>query len=93
MNNALITLNLKGQPAIAGTGVTVACILERFTQDDNIETICGDYDLSKEQVHAALSYAETSLPQHIFGELLYPIWKDTSADDELDYSLLTACMF
>jgi uncharacterized protein (DUF433 family) len=93
MKNTIIEVGWRGQPVIAGTDVTVACILERFSQDDSIEKICSDYRLTKDQVHAALSYAETNLPQHILGELLYPIWNEGSADDELDYSLLTACMF
>jgi uncharacterized protein (DUF433 family) len=93
MKNGLIMLNWRGQPTIACTNVTVACVLERFSHDDSIEKICSDYGLTKEQVHAALTYAETHLPQHIQGELLYPIWKEGSPEDELDYALLTACMF
>jgi uncharacterized protein (DUF433 family) len=63
MQTCLIELNSGDEPVISGTGVTVAAILERLCSDDSVEKICSDHHLTKEQVHAALSYAEMILPR------------------------------
>jgi hypothetical protein len=92
MQHCLINLNLRDEPAITGTDVTVACILEELALGDSIEQICDKHRISKEHVHAALSYAEMNLPQHKLDRFLYSISSDHTApdddDDDMDYSLL-----
>jgi uncharacterized protein (DUF433 family) len=89
MQNYLIELNSRDEPTIKSTEVTVAHILERLDSGDSIEKICIEDNLTREQVHAALSYAEMTLPQHKLNQALYPTLKDAGSEDELDYSLLT----
>jgi uncharacterized protein (DUF433 family) len=90
MQDCLIELNLDEVPTIAGTGVTVAIVLERLSLDDTIETICSDHHLTREQVHAALSYAERNLFQSKHYEALDSLLKEVESDDEIDYALLAA---
>ena len=90
MQKCLIELNRSDEPVIKGTDVTVASVLERLSSDDNIETICSDQHLTREQVHAALSYAEINLPQpghsKAPGSMLSAAMPNS--DDRLDYTLL-----
>jgi uncharacterized protein (DUF433 family) len=88
MQNCLIELNMRDEPVITGTGVTVACVLESLSSDDSIEKICSEHHLSKEQVHAALSYAEMTLPHSKHYKTLDLMLKVAVPDDGLDYSLL-----
>lgn len=90
IHNSLIVLNFREEPVITGTDVTVARILERLSSDDTIDKICNDYRLTKEQVHAALSYAEMHLVQSEQYKVLDSLLNGAAPDDdELDYSLLT----
>jgi uncharacterized protein (DUF433 family) len=53
-----------GKPCIAGTRIDVATVLGRFAAGDIIEDIREDYQLSRDQVMAALAYA-THVAQHL----------------------------
>jgi len=53
-----------GKPCIKGTRIDVATILGRFSTGDKIEDIQEDYDLTRDQVMAALSYA-THVAEHL----------------------------
>lgn len=88
MHNWPIEVNLKDEPIIAGTDITVACILEELCSDDSIDKICNEHHLTREQVHAALSYAEMNLPQSNHLKALDSMLNDATPDDGLDYSLL-----
>lgn len=88
MQNGLIILNLSDEPTITGTDVTVACILEGLSSDDSIEKICSEHHLTKEQVHAALSYAEMNLPHSKHYQALDSMLKRAVPEDDLDYGLL-----
>ena len=46
-----------GKPCIKGTRIDVATVLGRFAAGDKIEGIQEDYQLTREQVMAALAYA------------------------------------
>lgn len=46
-----------GKPVITGTRVLVAQIVGHLAAGDTIETVCDAYDLTLEQVRAALGYA------------------------------------
>jgi len=93
MTDCLIIFNERDEPVIAGTNVSVAAILEELSADQSMEDICAYYDITREQAHAALAYAETSLPHSQMDAMLSSITSDyDSEDDELDYSLLSACM-
>ena len=92
MQNSLIVFDEKDEPVIEGTGISVAAILERLDAGDTIEDICRDYELTREQAHTALQYAERSLPHSQMDEMLHTIEDEAENDDELDYSLLSSCM-
>ena len=49
-----------GKPCIKGTRIDVATLLGRFAAGDKIEDIQEDYQLTRDQVMAALSYATDS---------------------------------
>jgi uncharacterized protein (DUF433 family) len=46
-----------GKPCIAGTRVDVATVVSALAAGDSIETVSGEYGLTREQVLAALRYA------------------------------------
>lgn len=46
-----------GKPIIAGTRITVELVLNLIEQGQTIAEIMEDYDLTKEQVKAAIRYA------------------------------------
>jgi len=46
-----------GKPVIAGARVLVSSIVGHLAAGDTIEAICEEYDLTPEQVRAALGYA------------------------------------
>jgi len=46
-----------GKPCIKSTRIDVATVLGRFAAGDKIEGIQEDYQLTREQVMAALAYA------------------------------------
>jgi uncharacterized protein DUF433 len=88
MQKYAIELNSQNEPTISGSGVTVAHILERLDSGDSIEKICIEDGLAREQVHAALSYAETILPKHKMDEGPYPAPSYAAPEDDLDYRML-----
>lgn len=88
MQYCLIDLNMEDEPVISGTGVTVAHVLEKLSEDTTIEQICTDNQLSREQVHAALSFAEMNLPHSKEYRALDLALRNAAPDDELDYILL-----
>jgi uncharacterized protein (DUF433 family) len=53
-----------GKPCIKGTRIDVATVLGRFAAGDKIEDIQEDYQLSHDQVTAALAY-ETHVAKHL----------------------------
>lgn len=46
-----------GKPVIKGTRVLVAEIVGHLAAGDTLEIVCDAYDLTQEQVRAALGYA------------------------------------
>ena len=53
-----------GQPCIKGTRIDVATVLGRLAAGDKIEEIQKDYQLTPDQVMAALAYA-THVAEHL----------------------------
>jgi uncharacterized protein (DUF433 family) len=53
-----------GKPCITGTRIDVATVLGRFAAGDNVKDIQADYQLTREQVMAALAYA-THVAEHV----------------------------
>ena len=49
---------LKGKPVIKGTRVPVEIILRSLAQGMNTEEICEGYEISEEDVRAAILYAQ-----------------------------------
>ena len=47
-----------GKPVIKGTRITVKLVLELLANGWNIEDIMEEYNLTEEQVKAAIKYAE-----------------------------------
>jgi len=47
-----------GKPVIKGTRITVKLVLELLANGWNIEDIMEEYNLTEEQVKAAIEYAE-----------------------------------
>jgi uncharacterized protein (DUF433 family) len=92
MQNTLIVFDEKDEPVIEGTGISVAAILEGLDAGDTVEDISNNYDLTRQQIHAALQYAERSLPHSQMDEMLHVIAEEAEEEDELDYSLLSSCM-
>ena len=52
---------LGGKPRIDGTRISVELILELLSLEWTIENILEEYDLTREQIFAALSYAYNQL--------------------------------
>jgi len=73
MINQYIESNPKimmGKPIIKGTRITVEQILENLSQSNSIDEVLQAHPhLTKDQVHAALSFAA----QSIRGDEIYPI--------------------
>jgi len=88
MQNNFIDFISGDEPAITGSNVTVAYILERLDSGDSIEKILCEDHLTREQVHAALSYAEMILPQRKVNQTPYPVLNNATSEDDLDYSML-----
>lgn len=53
-----------GKPCITGTRIDVATVLGRLAAGDRIEQIQEDYQLTRDQVMAALAYA-THVAEHL----------------------------
>ena len=53
-----------GKPCIKGTRIDVATVLGRFAAGDKVEEIQEDYQLTRDQVMAALAYA-THVTEHL----------------------------
>lgn len=61
---------MMGKPVIRGTRITVEQILENLSESDSIDDVLLAHPhLTKDQVHAALSFAA----QSIRGDEIYPI--------------------
>jgi uncharacterized protein (DUF433 family) len=61
---------MMGKPVIKGTRVTVEQILENLSESNSIDDVLVAHPhLTKDQVHAALSFAA----QSIRGDEIYPI--------------------
>lgn len=45
-----------GKPTVAGKGVTTAVLVRRFNAGESLADLASDYDLSEEQVEAAIPY-------------------------------------
>jgi len=52
-----------GKPVITGTRVMASQIVGHLAAGDTIETVCEAYDLTPEQVQAALGYAAQRLTE------------------------------
>jgi len=49
---------LAGKPVIAGTRISVQLLLEKLRDGETLDELLEDYpQLTREQIHAALSYA------------------------------------
>ena len=46
-----------GKPCIKGTRMDVATVVGLFAAGETVETVAGEYELSVEQIRAALAYA------------------------------------
>ncbi len=46
-----------GKPCLTGTRVDVATVLAALASGQDVDDVCADYQLTSEQVHAALGYA------------------------------------
>ncbi|HKY07277.1 MAG TPA: DUF433 domain-containing protein [Candidatus Binatia bacterium] len=53
-----------GKPCITGTRIDVATVMGRFAAGDTVDDIQKDYQLTREQVMAALAYA-THVTEHL----------------------------
>ena len=52
-----------GKPVIKGTRVLVSRIVGHLAAGDSMETVCENYDLTPEQVRAALGYAASRVSE------------------------------
>jgi uncharacterized protein (DUF433 family) len=50
-----------GKPCIKGTRIDVATVLGRFAAGDKIEDIPEDYQITRDQIMAALAYEESTI--------------------------------
>jgi uncharacterized protein (DUF433 family) len=46
-----------GKPRLTGTRVDVASVLAALASGNGADEVCGDFDLTMDQVRAALAYA------------------------------------
>jgi uncharacterized protein (DUF433 family) len=61
---------MMGKPVIAGTRITVECILERIGAGESIETIVAEHPrLTREAVLAAVEFAAKALR----ADVIYPV--------------------
>ena len=63
---------LGGKPRIDGTRISVELILELLSLEWTIENILEEYDLTREQIFAALSYAYNQLHDLLFTKAIVP---------------------
>jgi len=52
-----------GRPIVEGTRVPVELVIGKLAGGMTIEEVCAEYELAREDVHAALSYAANVLAQ------------------------------
>ncbi len=52
---------LGGKPRIAGRRISVELILKQLALGDSIEDLIDDYDITREQIFAALAFAYDQL--------------------------------
>lgn len=65
-----ITVNpaiIHGKPVITGTRVPVTLVLGQLTAGESIESVCANYEITPEQVRAAIGYAAS----RVAGEEVY----------------------
>lgn len=55
---------LAGKPAIAGTRIPVTLILNLLAHGMNVEEIMDEYDLTKEQIQAAIKFAQQDIERN-----------------------------
>lgn len=55
---------LAGKPVIAGTRIPVTLILNLLAHGMNVEEIMDEYDLTKEQVQAAIKFAQQDIEKN-----------------------------
>ncbi|MCF7733034.1 MAG: DUF433 domain-containing protein, partial [Akkermansiaceae bacterium] len=61
---------MMGKPVIAGTRITVECVLERLGAGETIETIVAEHPrLTRESVLAAVEFAARALR----ADVIYPV--------------------
>jgi uncharacterized protein (DUF433 family) len=53
-----------GKPTIEGTRITVEFVLNLIEQGQTIPEIIDEYDLTEDQVKAAINYAKTGLEKN-----------------------------
>lgn len=50
-------LTIHGKPIITGTRIPVALVVGQLAGGESVESVCTNYELTPEQVRAALAYA------------------------------------
>lgn len=60
-----------GKPTIAGTRITVELILNLIEHGQTIPEIMDDYDLTEDQVRAAVKYAKKGLEERFPAQTAY----------------------
>jgi len=61
---------MMGKPVLAGTRITVECVLERLGSGETIETIVAEHPrLTRESVLAAVEFAARALR----ADVIYPV--------------------
>lgn len=71
MPHPRITIDPKlchGKPVVAGTRTPVAVILGHLAGGDSMETVCREYDLTIEDVRAALAFASEEIASTTFAD-------------------------
>lgn len=61
-----------GKPVIAGTRTPVSVVLGHLAGGDEIATICREYDLTPEDIRAAIAFANDELSRLTFLPSLKP---------------------
>lgn len=60
-----------GKPTIAGTRITVELILNLIEHGQTIPEIMDDYDLTGEQIRAAIRYAKRGIEEKFPAQTVY----------------------
>lgn len=59
-----------GKPVITGTRTPVAVVLGHLAAGDDMDTICREYDLTRDDICAAIAFANEELSQVTFAPML-----------------------